>query len=94
MTPALLDVDGDGDLDLIESQGSVDTPSLGIHNGDLANGPSVQTHYLTPERYRAPSGDRPFLAIGAAKGRLIVSDADQKDLNGFPLSVNALGCKQ
>jgi hypothetical protein len=68
------------------------TPSIGIHNGDLANGPAAQSHQFTPARYRAPSSDTPFLAIGAAKGRLLVSDADRGDVRGFPLSVSPLGC--
>jgi len=87
----LVDVDGDGDLDLMDTQSAM-TPSIGIHNGDLVNGPATESVQFTPSRYRAPSSDTPFLAIGAAKGRLLVSDADQADVLGFPLSVSALGC--
>ena len=88
----LVDVDGDGDLDLMDTQIGATTPSIGIHNGDLTNGPAAQSFQFTPDRYRAPSSDTPFLAIGAAKGRLLVSDADRADVRGFPLSVSALGC--
>jgi len=90
-TCLLVDVDGDGDLDLMDTQ-LANTPAIGIHNGDLANGPAVDSFQFSPARYRVPSSDSPFLAIGAAKGRLLVSNADLGDVLGHPLSVNALGC--
>ena len=87
----LLDVDGDGDLDLIETS-SAGLPGLAIHNGDAANGPSATWQELSPSQFRAPTAETPFLAIGAMKGRLLVSDGYPGNPTTSPLVVAALGC--
>jgi hypothetical protein len=88
----LLDLDGDGDVDLTEVQGA-DTPALAVYNGDAQAGLSTPPHEFTPDKFRTPSADDPFLAIGPAKGRLLVSDAVSDNEKNFPLSVAPIVCR-
>lgn len=86
----LLDIDGDGDLDLVEI-GSAGLPSFAIHNGDAVNGPSTTWQQLFPTELSLLRAETPFLAIGAAKGRLLVSDGSSRAPTS-PVAVGALGC--
>lgn len=91
----LLDVDGDGDTDLMENQAdAADTPAVALYNGDSRAGLSGDSHQFSPDRYRAPAADSPFLAVGAAKGRLLVSDAVPNDELNHPLSATPIRCGQ
>jgi len=86
----LLDVDGDGDLDLVD-MGSSGSPRLAIHNGDAATGPSATWQALFPSQLGS-AAETPFLAIGAMKGRLLVSDGSPGSPATSPLVVGAIGC--
>lgn len=94
---SLLDLDGDGDLDLVENDTEATIAHTGggfaIHSGDLATGPSLTAQPVPAGSFQMPQSEDPFLAIGAAKGRLLVSDADPRLPNQYPLRVTALGCR-
>jgi hypothetical protein len=94
----LTDVDGDGDAELIEtdleSTSGGATGVLAIHNGDAATGPESDTHLVEPNDYSMPYTETPFLAVGAAKGRLLVSDGDETHPDLYPLRVSPVVCRE
>jgi hypothetical protein len=92
----LFDLDGDGDDDLVET--NIDDPSatlgavkLAIHAGDAAAGPSANAQVLVPPERIDPLTELPFLALGVARGRLLVSGYDASTRS--PLRVTGLACE-
>jgi len=87
----LLDLDGDGDDDLVERNNhdrdmESDGGSFAVHDGIFGD---YVTHYLI--HYADPGSESPFLAVGQVKGRLLVSGAAPEFEVPLP-SVRALTC--
>jgi hypothetical protein len=89
----LLDINGDGDDDLVELNSTIPEarPTFAFRNGDSVSEIGVDYQLLEHENYRDPGSETPFLAIGAMKGRLLVSGVDPAEDARVP-SVNALLC--
>jgi hypothetical protein len=90
-----LDIDGDGDGELIEYDGT-DPASLDldIHNGNAETGPEPTWHDLNPRVWHDPGSETPFLKTGRSQGRLLVTGADWQLTDMFPIRVAALACGQ
>ena len=92
---AFIDLDGDGDNDLVEFDATNPaSPDIIIHDGSLEAGPASDSHDLVPRNYRSTNAETPFLKTGRAAGRLLVTGADWQSPADFPIRVTALGCGQ
>ena len=84
----MLDLDGDGDDDVVELNNTVmnaPAPAFAFRTGEGSADLFVDHKVMEHADYVDPGAETPFLAIGAMKGRLLLSGGD------IP-SINALTC--